>query len=86
MIKGYPTHKAGRDTTPIRPHETGKWRTTSPAKARCHPDYSPCLPLLEGDALNCGDLTAAQKPVTVRDPGVDPYRLDGDGDGQGCTS
>lgn len=52
----------------------------------CHPDYSPCIPHLEGDALNCGDLTAAQKPVTVRIAGVDPYQLDRDGDGQGCTS
>ena len=60
--------------------------STSSAEVGCHPDYSPCLPLLEGDALNCGDLAAAQKPVTVREPGVDPYRLDRDGDGQGCTS
>ena len=52
----------------------------------CHPDYSPCIPYLGGDALNCGDLTAAEKPVTVRVVGVDPYRLDRDGDGRGCTS
>ena len=52
----------------------------------CHPAYSPCLPNLPGDALNCGDLTADQKPVTVLVPGVDPYRLDRDGDGRGCTS
>ena len=52
----------------------------------CHPDYSPCIPHLEGDALNCGDLTSAQKPVTVRVTGVDPYQLDRDGDGRGCTS
>ena len=60
--------------------------TTSSGEEGCHPDYSPCIPHLEGDALNCGDLTAAQKPVTVQVPGVDPYRLDRDGDGQGCTS
>ena len=52
----------------------------------CHPAYSPCLPNLPGDALNCGDLTAAQRPVTVLTPGTDPYRLDRDGDGRGCTS
>ena len=52
----------------------------------CHPAYSPCLPDLPGDALNCGDLTADQKPVTVHNPGIDPYRLDRDGDGTGCTS
>ena len=52
----------------------------------CHPAYEPCLPNLSGDALNCGDLTAAQKPVRVKEIGVDPYRLDRDGDGQGCTS
>lgn len=52
----------------------------------CHPAYSPCLPKLPGDALNFGDLTAAQKPVAVLVPGVDRYRLDRDGDGRGCTS
>ena len=60
--------------------------TTSTSEGGCHPDYSPCIPYVEGDALNCGDLTAAQKPVTVLVVGVDPYRLDRDGDGQGCTS
>ena len=60
--------------------------TTSTPEQGCHPDYSPCIPYLEGNALNCGDLTAAQKPVTVLVAGVDPYRLDSDGDGQGCTS
>ena len=59
---------------------------TIEADSDCHPAYSPCLPNLPGDALNCGDLTAAQKPVTVLVPGVDPYRLDRDGDGRGCTS
>lgn len=52
----------------------------------CHPAYSPCLPHLAGDALNCGDLTSDQKPVTVHDTGIDPYGLDRDGDGRGCTS
>ncbi|WP_420443132.1 GmrSD restriction endonuclease domain-containing protein [Candidatus Poriferisodalis sp.] len=52
----------------------------------CHPAYEPCLPNLPGDAINCGDLSADQKPVTVKEIGVDPYRLDRDNDGRGCTS
>ena len=56
------------------------------ASSNCHPAYEPCLPNLPGDALNCGDLTAAQKPVRVKQIGVDPYRLDRDRDGWGCTS
>lgn len=59
--------------------------TTTQAQ-NCHPAYTPCLPNLPGDALNCGDLTSDQKPVTVNQIGVDPYRLDRDGDGRGCTS
>ncbi len=58
--------------------------TTQPA-SDCHPAYEPCLPNLPGDALNCGDLRGDQKPVTVIRPGTDPYRLDRDGDGRGCT-
>ena len=57
-----------------------------PESMRCHPAYDPCLPDLPGDALNCGDLTQAQKPVRVRVIAVDPYRLDSDHDGRGCTS
>ena len=52
----------------------------------CHPAYTPCLPHLPGDALNCGDLASDQKPVTVNEIGDDPYRLDRDGDGHGCAS
>jgi hypothetical protein len=50
----------------------------------CHPAYLPCLPNLDGDELNCGDLDSSQKPVTVLNPAVDPYGLDGDSDGIGC--
>ncbi len=60
--------------------------TTTQTATDCHPAYEPCLPNLPGDALNCGDLRADQKPVTVIQPGTDPYRLDRDGDGRGCTS
>lgn len=52
----------------------------------CHPAYEPCLANLPGDALNCGDLTAEQKPVYVKVIGEDPYRLDRDGNGVGCQS
>jgi hypothetical protein len=50
--------------------------------AGCEPGYSPCLPRVAD--LNCADLSASQKPVHVT--GSDPYRLDGNGDGLGCTS
>ena len=60
--------------------------TETPAsESDCHPAYDPCLPNLPGDALNCGDLTASQRPVSVKQIGVDPYRLDRDRDGQACT-
>ena len=58
--------------------------TTAPPTGDCHPAYEPCLPNLAGDALNCGDLTSAQRPVRVKQIGVDPYRLDRDQDGNGC--
>ena len=76
------TGSTNSQNTPIPTPPTADSTTDSD----CHPAYSPCLPNLPGDALNCGDLTAAQKPVTVLTPGVDPYRLDRDGDGRGCTS
>ena len=60
--------------------------TLAVADDLCHPAYIPCLPNLPGDALNCGDLSSAQKPVQVRTIGVDPYRLDRDRNGFGCTS
>ena len=60
--------------------------TSDEADDECHPAYSPCLPNLSGDALNCGDLAANQKPVRILQSGVDPYRLDSDGDGSGCES
>jgi endonuclease YncB( thermonuclease family) len=56
----------------------------------CHPDYVTCISV-EGDGsgygsandLDCGSI---QKAVRLRRIGVDPYRLDADGDGIGCQS
>lgn len=80
---------------PMQPSEpTGSQPTSEPTPSTqtdatgdtdCHPAYSPCLPNLPGDALNCGDLTASQRPVTVLVIGVDPYRIDRDNDGVGCS-
>ena len=63
----------------------------APAAGRgCHPDYATCIPV-KGDGsgrgaandLDCGDISGA---VRLRAAGVDPYRLDADGDGTGCDS
>lgn len=59
--------------------------TGSDSNVPCHPAYEPCLPYLAGDALNCNDLNRSQKPVKVKVPGNDPYNLDRDGNGVGCT-
>jgi endonuclease YncB( thermonuclease family) len=56
----------------------------------CHPDYVTCI-RIEGNGsgygsandLDCGSIREA---VTLRRIGVDPYRLDADGDGIGCQS
>jgi hypothetical protein len=50
--------------------------------AGCQPGYSPCLPRVAD--LNCAGIPSSKKPVHVT--GSDPYRLDGNGDGLGCTS
>ena len=73
-----PTAAPPTSTRPATP------TTTAPQTGDCHPAYQPCLPNLAGDALNCGDLTAAQRPVRVKQIGVDPYRLDRDQDGNAC--
>jgi len=56
----------------------------------CHPDYVTCLRVAGdgsgnggGNDLDCGDVPGA---VQARQPGVDPYRLDADGDGVGCDT
>lgn len=52
------------------------------AGSGCEPGYSPCLPVASD--LNCSDLSADQRPVSVT--GDDPYGLDADGDATGCDS
>ncbi len=54
-------------------------------RSGCHPAYDPCLPNRPGDAINCGDLSKSQRPVTVTTPGVDPYKLDRDRNGIACA-
>jgi endonuclease YncB( thermonuclease family) len=56
----------------------------------CHPDYLTCIPI-KGDGSGSGaandlDCPDIGKQVTLRQVGVDPYRLDADGDGIGCDS
>lgn len=47
----------------------------------CEEGYKPCLPVRED--LDCGQITAAKKPIRVT--GDDPYGLDADRDGLGCV-
>ncbi|MCY4089102.1 MAG: thermonuclease family protein [Candidatus Saccharibacteria bacterium] len=47
----------------------------------CHPAYEPCLPIV-GD-LNCKDIETS---VIVKQINIDPYKLDANKDGLGCTS
>jgi endonuclease YncB( thermonuclease family) len=59
-----------------------------PSAAGCHPDYLTCIPV-QGDGSGAGaanDLDCGQigQPVRLRQTGVDPYRLDREGDGVGC--
>jgi len=50
----------------------------------CDPNYAGCVPVYPPD-LDCGDIKAlGLAPVIVI--GKDPHKLDGDGDGQGCSS
>lgn len=62
----------------------------APKQSGCHPSYATCIPV-KGDGsgsgqandLDCGDI---RQRVTLRQAGVDPYRLDANGDGFGCDS
>ncbi len=79
---------APSSATPVAaPATTSAPATSVPTvtgNGNCHPAYEPCLEIT--DDLNCGDLSSSQKPVTILEIGEDPYRLDGNRDGVGCTS
>lgn len=64
--------------------------STGSTPASCHPDYVTCIPV-KGDGSGSGtendlDCPDIGKLVRLRQVGVDPYRLDADGDGYGCDS
>lgn len=75
----------------LRPAAGAPARSVNPSAA-CHPDYVTCIRIV-GDGsgsgwgrandLDCGSIREA---VRLRRKGVDPYRLDADGDGIGCQS
>jgi len=84
-LPAYQTAESGAKSS-----AAGRWKACGtirpvvpapPPAGKCHPSYSPCLPVV-GD-LDCADVRAlGADPVRVL--GSDPYRLDGDGDGYGC--
>ena len=80
--------------------KAGLWSACAPKPAAqpqvqkpsssCHPDYLTCIPI-KGDGSGSGaandlDCPDIGKQVQLRQIGVDPYRLDADGDGIGCDS
>ncbi len=81
---------ACRSGAPVAPEPVPAAPAAGAAAAGCHADYSTCVPVRGdgsgrggADDLDCADLAGA---VQLRQPGVDPYRLDADGDGVGCDS
>lgn len=69
-------------TTTTTTTAPGTTTTTTDPRAGCHPSYPDvCIPPPPPD-LNCGDLPFKN----IRVIGVDPHRLDGDGDGIACVS
>ena len=68
--------------SPAAPRTTRSPSGSATSSGSCEPGYSPCLPRV-GD-LNCADIPDSKKPIKVT--GSDPYRLDADHNGWGCTS
>ena len=64
------------------PDNTGGSAARAGGGGDCEPGYSPCLPITSD--LDCADIPDSEKPIQVT--GSDPYSLDGNGDGLGCTS
>ena len=55
---------------------------TAPAStSSCDPNYTPCIPYVSGNGLNCGDIK-----VMVRVIGTDHNKFDADNDGYGCET
>lgn len=73
---------------PVPQAEPSHGGPPAPPAEGCHPDYLTCVPV-RGDGsgrggandVDCGSLGHT---VVLNKPGVDAYRLDGDGDGYGC--
>ena len=88
VLNGCPAHGPMQPSGLVGPQPTPEptpaTETDTTGESDCHPAYSPCLPNLPGDALNCGHISSSLKPVRVLTIGVDPYRLDRDRDGWGC--
>ena len=80
----------GTQGAPVPPAPTTAPPVSTYEISACHPDYLTCI-RVEGDGsgsgdendLDCGSIGDA---VKLRRNGVDPYRLDADGDGIGCQS
>ena len=71
-------------TPPTDEAPTAAAQSSSSDDSDCHPAYDPCLPIVAD--LNCSDIREmGMAPVTIRDIGEDPYRLDGNRDGTACT-
>lgn len=68
-------------TGPVDPTTTASPTTTVPGSG-CSPNYTPCIPDVAGDDLDCIDLAISDIQVI----GTDVYNLDGDNDGIGCDS
>lgn len=85
------TPPAAPSPTTTRPSSTTT-TTRPPAGCRSAAVYTArngaCVADYEDSSgdVDCGQLPAAMKPVTVRTPGNDPYGFDGDRDGIGCEN
>jgi micrococcal nuclease len=76
-----PPPTTGASSTAVPP--TGAGRDGGDGdRSACDPSYPEvCIPPAPPD-LDCGDIAARD----IRVEGDDPHRLDGDGDGRGCTA
>lgn len=75
---------------PVAPKPAAPQPLVQQPTSSCHPDYVTCIPI-KGDGSGSGDANDLDCPdigkqVQLRQVGVDPYRLDSDGDGLGCDS